>query len=114
MTILERNASELLHNQGAGIVAGGDTLAYFKRYDRCQQPIAISSQRRMYFDLQGNVVHQVDMVQNMTSWDLSYYILRFLQLIALRTRSLPTDTEFKSKLRWRSKCLLHHAVAPTY
>ena len=75
-TILERNPDALLHNQGAGIVSGGDTLDFFKRYDRCNRPIAVTSQRRQYLDRDGNIVHQVDMTQNMTSWDLSYYVMR--------------------------------------
>lgn len=76
ITILERNPTSLLHNQGAGIVAGGDTLNFFKRYDRCGRALAVSSQRRQYLDKDGNVVHKEDMVQNMTSWDLVYYMLR--------------------------------------
>jgi 2-polyprenyl-6-methoxyphenol hydroxylase-like FAD-dependent oxidoreductase len=76
VTILERNPTKLLQNQGAGIVAGGDTLEYMKTYDRCNRPIAVQSQARMYLDRAGNVVHRVDMQQNMTSWDLTYYLLR--------------------------------------
>ncbi|ORY02578.1 hypothetical protein BCR34DRAFT_627530 [Clohesyomyces aquaticus] len=76
ITILERNPSSLLHNQGAGIVAGGDTLAFFKRYDRCGRDLAVSSQCRQYLDKDGKIVHREDMVQNMTSWDLVYYMLR--------------------------------------
>lgn len=76
VTILERNATPLLHNQGAGIVAGGDTLAFFRRYDRCGRELAVSSRRRQYMDREGKIVHKVDMVQNMTSWDLVYYMLR--------------------------------------
>ena len=75
-TILERNPSPLLQNQGAGIVAGGDTLEFFNKYDRCKRPIAVASQKRMYLDEIGNVVHEENMKQNMTSWDLSYYLLR--------------------------------------
>ena len=74
--ILERNPTQLLHNQGAGIVAGGDTLNFFKRYDRCQRPMAVSSSRRQYYNKKGEIVHKEDMVQNKTSWDLAYYILR--------------------------------------
>ena len=73
---IERNPSPLLHDQGAGIVAGGDTLDFFKKYDRCKRPFAVSSQKRMYLDISGNVVHQEEMVQNMTSWDVCYYVLR--------------------------------------
>lgn len=76
VTILERNPTALLHNQGAGIVAGGDTLTFFKRYDRCGRKLAVSSQRRQYLNKDGDVVHREDMVQNMTSWDLTYYMLR--------------------------------------
>jgi 2-polyprenyl-6-methoxyphenol hydroxylase-like FAD-dependent oxidoreductase len=76
ITVLERNATPLLHNQGAGIVAGGDTLSFFKRYDRCNRPLAVSSQRRQYLDRNGKIVHHENMVQNMTSWDLVYYMLR--------------------------------------
>ncbi|KAK3312542.1 monooxygenase [Apodospora peruviana] len=75
-TILERNPEPLLHDQGAGIVAGGDSLEFFERYNRCKRPIAVSSKRRQYLDGKGNVVHTVDMVQNMSSWDLTYHIMR--------------------------------------
>jgi 2-polyprenyl-6-methoxyphenol hydroxylase-like FAD-dependent oxidoreductase len=75
-TILERNPTPLLHNQGAGVVAGGDMLAFFNKYDRCKRPIAVASQKRMYLDKSGKVVHEENMEQNMTSWDLVYYMLR--------------------------------------
>lgn len=74
--MLERNPHPVLDNQGAGIVAGGDTLAFFKRYDRCERELAVSSVRRQYLDKNGDVVHKEDMKQNMTSWDLAYYMLR--------------------------------------
>jgi 2-polyprenyl-6-methoxyphenol hydroxylase-like FAD-dependent oxidoreductase len=76
ITLLERNPTPLLHNQGAGIVAGGDTLAFFKRYNRCDRDLAVSSIRRQYLNKDGQVVHKEDMTQNMTSWDLAYYMLR--------------------------------------
>ena len=76
VTILERNPTQLLDNQGAGIVSGGDTLDFFKRYDRCNRPLAVSSHRRQYLDSNGSVIHRVDMLQNMTSWDLAYFMLR--------------------------------------
>lgn len=66
-TILERNPTPLLEEQGAGIVAGGDTLGFFKRHNRCERPIAVTSRRRQYLDRQGHVVHREDMEQNMTS-----------------------------------------------
>ncbi len=66
-TILERNPSALLHDQGAGIVAGGDSLEFFEKFNRCKQPVAVSSKRRQYLDKEGKVVHKVDMIQNMSS-----------------------------------------------
>ncbi|OTA99477.1 hypothetical protein M426DRAFT_269178 [Hypoxylon sp. CI-4A] len=75
-TILERNPAPLLQDQGAGIVAGGDTLELFKRYNRCDRAISVSSSRRQYLDKDGNIVHTEEMEQNMTSWDLTYYLMR--------------------------------------
>lgn len=75
-TILERNPEALLHNQGAGIVAGGDSLEFLKRYNRCDRSVAVSSQKRLYFNQAGEVVHERTMTQNMTSWDLTYYLMR--------------------------------------
>lgn len=67
----------LLQDQGAGIVAGGDTLAFFNRYVRSgDRPIAVSSYKRQYLDREGEVIHTEEMVQNMTSWDLAYHLLR--------------------------------------
>ncbi|RYP08676.1 hypothetical protein DL765_008699 [Monosporascus sp. GIB2] len=75
-TILERNATPLLHDQGAGIVAGGDTLEFFERYNRCDRPIAVTSRRRQYLNKAGEIVHTKDMIQSMTSWDLAYHLMR--------------------------------------
>lgn len=75
-TILERNTA-LLHDQGAGIVAGGHALEFLERYNRCQrQAVAVRSERRQYLDRKGNVVHEADAEQNMSSWDLTYYLMR--------------------------------------
>ena len=76
ITLLERNPQPVLHNQGAGIIAGGDTLALFDKYDRCERELAVSSKRRQYLDKDGKIVHKEDMEQNMTSWDLAYHMLR--------------------------------------
>ncbi|KAK5656846.1 hypothetical protein OQA88_4394 [Cercophora sp. LCS_1] len=74
--ILERSPTPLLHSQGAGIVAGGDSLAFFNRYNRCDQPIGVPSSRRQYLSKDGTVVHTVDTPQSMSSWDLTYHLLR--------------------------------------
>ena len=83
ITILERNPTPLLHDQGAGIVAGGDSLAFFDRYNRCKQPIAVTSQRRQYVDRDGKIVHKVEMVQNMSSVSFCSHrrLGRYIQLL---------------------------------
>ena len=74
--MLERNPTALLHDQGAGIVAGGDTLKFFNRYDKCNRDLAAGSIGRQYLNSTGDIVHKEDMRQNMTSWDLVYHMLR--------------------------------------
>lgn len=74
--IYERNPTPLLHNQGAGVVAGGDTQAFFSKFDATKRPIAVTSRLRQYLDPQGNQIHEEGTVQKMTSWDLLYYLLR--------------------------------------
>jgi 2-polyprenyl-6-methoxyphenol hydroxylase-like FAD-dependent oxidoreductase len=76
VTILERNPTQLLHDQGAGIFAGGDTLEVFKRYDRCKRPLAVTSRELQYFNKNGDVVHRIVKDQDMTSWDVCYHIMR--------------------------------------
>ncbi|CAK4031974.1 FAD NAD(P)-binding domain-containing [Lecanosticta acicola] len=75
-TILERTPKFLLENQGAGIVAGGDTIDFFKKYDRSGKAVAVPSYKRLYLDQKGRVIHEEINRQNMTSWDLAYYLLR--------------------------------------
>lgn len=77
--ILERSPTALLHNQGAGIVAGGETLQFFDQYVRPGRDIAVTSPMRHYLDRKGNempesVEHRA---QRMTSWDLLYHLLRW-------------------------------------
>ncbi|KAI9814239.1 MAG: hypothetical protein M1827_003405 [Pycnora praestabilis] len=74
--IFERNPTSLLHNQGAGVVAGGDTQSFFSKYDNTHRPIAVTSRLRHYLDKEGRVIRREDTVQKMTSWDLLYYLLR--------------------------------------
>jgi len=97
-TVLERNPNVLLQDQGAGIVAGGDSLEFFRRYNRCKRPIDVKSKLRQYLDKDGNVIHTIDVVQSMSSvgsravrmeiqsrglmliiwvqWDLTYHMMR--------------------------------------
>ncbi|KAK3168345.1 hypothetical protein OEA41_004792 [Lepraria neglecta] len=74
--IFERNPTPLLHNQGARVVVGGDTQAFFNRFDATKRPIAVTSNLRQYLDKEGRQVHEEGMAQKMTSWDLLYYLLR--------------------------------------
>lgn len=77
--ILERSPTALLHNQGAGVVAGGETLQFFDEYVRAGREIAITSPMRHYLNRKGDempasVEHRA---QRMTSWDLLYHLLRW-------------------------------------
>ncbi|KAI9684550.1 MAG: hypothetical protein M1822_005638 [Bathelium mastoideum] len=81
--ILERNPTPLLHDQGAGIVAGGNTQAFFTTYDRSNRTeggkvdgLVVTSHARQYLNRKGEVIHFERRAQRMTSWDLLYYVLR--------------------------------------
>ncbi|KAI9656048.1 MAG: hypothetical protein M1821_005109 [Bathelium mastoideum] len=81
--ILERNPTPLLHDQGAGIVAGGDTQAFFTTYDRSNRTeggkvdgLVVTTHARQYLNRKGEVIHFERRAQRMTSWDLLYYVLR--------------------------------------
>jgi len=81
--ILERSPTPLLHDQGAGIVAGGHALEFLERYNRCRRPgqhqqqeISIHADSRQYLSKEGAVVHSVPADHNMSSWDLTYHLMR--------------------------------------
>jgi 2-polyprenyl-6-methoxyphenol hydroxylase-like FAD-dependent oxidoreductase len=74
--ILERSPTPLLHDQGAGIVAGGDTQEFLRACDKSKTPAAVPSRLRLYLDRQGEITHRESMTQQMTSWDLLYHICR--------------------------------------
>ncbi|KAJ4352603.1 hypothetical protein N0V95_004108 [Ascochyta clinopodiicola] len=74
--ILERNPTPLLHDQGAGVVAGRDVQEFFKKHDRTRIPLTVTSHQRLYLDKSGNVIDREDKEQHMTSWDLLYHLLR--------------------------------------
>lgn len=76
MTILERSPTPLLHDQGAGVVAGGETQAFFRKHDVSGRTIAVESQARFYLDHAGNIIDREDHQQRMTSWDLLYHVGR--------------------------------------
>lgn len=76
VTILERSPTPLLHDQGAGIVAGGETLAWFTRHDLFRRDVSVRSAARLYLDKGGEVIDREDWVQRMTSWDLVWNLGR--------------------------------------
>lgn len=74
--IFERNPTALLHDQGAGVVAGPDVQNFFETYDRTKTPLVVTSHQRLYLNRAGDVIDRDDRDQQMTSWDLLYHILR--------------------------------------
>ncbi len=74
--ILERNPTPLLHDQGAGVVAGQDVQRFFEHHDRTRTPLTVTSHQRLYLDKSGKVIDREDKEQHMTSWDLLYHLLR--------------------------------------
>ncbi|GAB7353972.1 hypothetical protein MBLNU459_g4569t1 [Dothideomycetes sp. NU459] len=80
VTILERSPTAMLHNQGAGVVAGDEVQEFFSRYV-CPpgHEMAVRSKQRLYLDKAGGVVDGSidDREQRMTSWDVLYRLLRW-------------------------------------
>jgi hypothetical protein len=74
--IMERSPTPLLHDQGAGIVMGGDTQDFLSLYDRFKTPNYVRSAQRLYLDHAGQIIHRESKPQQMTSWDLIYNIAR--------------------------------------
>jgi 2-polyprenyl-6-methoxyphenol hydroxylase-like FAD-dependent oxidoreductase len=74
--IFERSPTPLLHDQGAGIVAGGEIQDFLRQYDKTETPSRVPSRTRLYLDKEGKVIHKESMLQHMTSWDLIYHICR--------------------------------------
>jgi len=77
--ILERSPTALLHNQGAGVVAGNETQEFFDKIVKPGRNIAVTSQMRLYLDRAGRVMEGSveERQQRMTSWDLLYHLLRW-------------------------------------
>jgi 2-polyprenyl-6-methoxyphenol hydroxylase-like FAD-dependent oxidoreductase len=77
--ILERSPTALLHNQGAGIVAGNETQEFFDKFVKSGRDIAVTSKMRLYLDRSGKVMDGSveERQQRMTSWDLLYHLLRW-------------------------------------
>ncbi|KAK4675206.1 hypothetical protein QC764_500404 [Podospora pseudoanserina] len=76
-TIPEHHPTPLLHDQRAGIVAGGHALEFFNRYNRCQRKgTSVPSTCRQYLDRDGYIIHTVTASHDMSSWDLNYFLMR--------------------------------------
>lgn len=107
-TLLERTPQNLLHNQGAGIVAGGDTIKFFEKYDRTGKPVAVPSHKRIYLNKEGQIIHEEKNRQNMTSWDLCYYLLRAnydrIDSEYLTDAKLPEDRPTDGKVTYCAGC----------
>ena len=76
VTLLERSPSPLLHDQGAGVVAGGETQLLYHRHDLFRREIAVTSKARLYLNKEGAIIDREGYEQRMTSWDLLYYLAR--------------------------------------
>lgn len=76
MRVLERNPSPLRHNEGAGIVAGDELQEFVRIFDATHRPIFVASRSRHFIDRDGSQIHQIERLQQMTSWDLLYCLLR--------------------------------------
>lgn len=113
-TILERTNQFLLENQGAGIVAGGDTIGFFDRYDRTGKQVAVPSYKRLYLNQKGEVIHEEVNRQNMTSWDLAYYLLRAnydrVESSYLDNGKLPEVKASDGKVNYRYGCTVTNIV----
>ena len=68
VTIFERSSTPLLHDQGAGIVAGGNILEFLTRFDKTRREIAITSPVRHYLNKKGEEIRQEEWAQKMTRY----------------------------------------------
>lgn len=104
--ILERSPTALLHNQGAGVVAGNETQEFFEKVVKPGREIAITSQLRHYLDREGNVMEGTveHRQQRMTSWDLLYHLLRWRVegMQSEYVKGLPEDD--RPKARYENGC----------
>jgi len=94
VTILECSPTPLLHNQGAGIVAGGETQAFFSKHDCSKRPIGVTSRKRIYLNQRGDLIDVEDLEQRMTSWDLLYYLGR-ANFDGVKSEYLPEGTPLR-------------------
>jgi 2-polyprenyl-6-methoxyphenol hydroxylase-like FAD-dependent oxidoreductase len=112
--IFERNPTPLLHDQGAGVVAGQDTQTFFQKYDRTQTPLTVTSSQRLYLDRSGATNHREGSVQQMTSWDLMYHLLRVnFDGVDSGYAKPPQTTEGEGSALYEYGCTVTGIKAPT-
>lgn len=100
ITILERSPTAMLHNQGAGVVAGKEVTNFFDRYvNPPNHSISVDSKQRLYLDQSGATIPgSIDTrSQHMTSWDVLYRLLRWrvdgMDASSYLPSSSPSDRE---------------------
>ena len=69
VTIFERSPTPLLQDQGAGIVAGGETLRFLRTYDKSKRDVAVVSPLRHYLNQSGDEIKREEWEQKMTRYD---------------------------------------------
>jgi 2-polyprenyl-6-methoxyphenol hydroxylase-like FAD-dependent oxidoreductase len=70
--------------------------------------VAVPSYKRVYLDQKGNVIYENEQRQNMTSWDLVYYLLRAnydrVHSAYLEGYQLPEERPTDGKVNYRYGC----------
>ena len=108
--ILERSPTPLLHDQGAGIVAGGEIPTFMEEYDRTRTQYIVTSKQRLYLDKKGNITQKENKQQHMTSWDVIYHICR---ANFDRNQSSYTNSNALHDLPQEGKSVYQHGIAVT-
>jgi 2-polyprenyl-6-methoxyphenol hydroxylase-like FAD-dependent oxidoreductase len=104
--ILERSPTAMLHNQGAGVVAGNETQEFFDKIVKPGRDIGVTSHQRVYFHRSGEVMKGSveERQERMTSWDLLYHLLRW-RVEGLRSDYVDgLDADKRPKASYQNGC----------
>ena len=74
--ILERSASSIPENQGAGLAAAADLQKFMSEYDATKRPYGVPSPDFQMVNAEGKVVKKMGIAQLFSSWEAVYYRLR--------------------------------------
>jgi 2-polyprenyl-6-methoxyphenol hydroxylase-like FAD-dependent oxidoreductase len=111
--VFERNPTALLHDQGAGVVAGPDVQNCFNMYDRTKTPIGVPSHQRLYLNRRGDVIDREDRDQKMTSWDLLYHVLRVnYDGVKSEYAAIPEPEDSEGRVSYEYGCTVTNLKAP--